>query len=115
PSTTASRPATYAFNIPSGVLDDVIDAFEAIAGVELELARTGLSDIQSPGVQGSYTVEQALTRALRGTDITFERSAPNRFSLDLRGTVESVEVLGAAPTVTSPKLPQPLVDTPQTI
>lgn len=113
--TTAPDARTYQFNIPAGPLDDVIDAFEATAGVEIELSRAGLSRIPSPGVQGSYSIDQALDRVLTGTGIVVRRRDSSTIVLDLAGVSQSVEVVGTATRLTSPKFTQPLLDTPQTV
>lgn len=106
---------TYQFNIPAGPLDDVVDAFEEAAGVDIELARTGISGIQSPGVRGTYTLDQAIGRALQGTGVVFRRNAAGRIVFDLASAADSVEVVATVNKLSSPKFTQPLVDTPQTI
>lgn len=114
PSNQTDQSRTYQFNIPQGPLDDVIDAFEAATGLEVELARAGLSSVSSPGVQGRLSAEAAIDRMLRGTGVGVRTREPNKIVLDVERADETVEVFDSL-RVSSPKFTLPLVDTPQTI
>ncbi len=105
----------YQFNIPAGSLDDVIDAFETLTGLEIELARTGLSRIPSPGVQGSLSVDQAIERLLQGTGVVSRYRNSTTLVFDLQSAASSVEVAGQISKLSSPKYTQPLLDLPQTV
>src|SRR5688572_9738107 len=61
---TQTQAPVHRFDIPAGPLDDAIEAFERTTSLEVEFARAGLGDIPSPGVQGDYTVNDALRRML---------------------------------------------------
>src|SRR5688572_1565555 len=74
-----------------------------------------LAMIQSPGVSGFYTVEQALQQLVAGTSLSFRFTAPGVALLDIAGQSEKVEVTASAPGVQSPKYAVPLRDIAQTI
>jgi catecholate siderophore receptor len=111
----STQDKTYRFDIPAGSLDDVVDALEETSGVDIDLGRSGLTTLRSPGVQGAFTIDQAVDRALQGTGLVARRSGNNRIVLDLASSAQSVEVVATVPKLSSPKFTHPLVDTPQTI
>jgi catecholate siderophore receptor len=109
-------PAAQRFDIPAGSLQAVIAAFQAQTGLVITAVRDGIYQVQSPGVTGVFSPEQALKQLLAGTGITYRFSSPTTVSLDLGGQSEFVEV--TAPSVVrvaSPKFTAPLRDIPQTI
>jgi catecholate siderophore receptor len=108
------RPAIR-FDIPAGPLRDVLAAFERVTNLRVRFRDEALRDIQSPGLTGVFTPEQALERLLAGTGTGFTFSAPETVTIDVAGVREFVAVTGHAPSVSSPKLPQRLRDIPQTI
>jgi catecholate siderophore receptor len=105
------------FDIPAGLLDEVIDQFEQITGLDLVLSRSGLGSLPSPGVSGDFVPEQALQHILAGTGMTFRYTASNSITLDLSAVSETVDVTTPAPAVapSSAKYTEPLRDIPQTI
>ena len=110
--TAQDRPAVR-FDIPPGPLRGAISEFERITRLRITLVQPAFNDVQSPGVSGVYTPEQALSRILESTGLTFTFSAADTITVDM--TVrESVSVTGRA-VLSSPKLPQPLRDIPQTV
>ncbi len=124
PRAYAWRPANAAaldqparpFDIPGGPLDTVIAAFTRDTGIAVHLpAVPGAGTIYSPGVSGTFTIEQALQQLLSGTSLSFRMIAPDDVSLEFRAHTESVDVTAAAPVGVSPKYLAPLVDTPQSI
>ncbi|HLG54238.1 MAG TPA: TonB-dependent siderophore receptor [Vicinamibacterales bacterium] len=103
------------FAIAAGPLGDVLAAFQRIAGVKAVLALESLGSIQSPGVFGLLTAEQALQQIVVGTGASFRFTSPGEVVLDVRAQSESVEVTGRLPGVQSPKYAAPLRDIAQTI
>lgn len=103
-----------AFDIAPGRLADVIPAFARVAGLKVTLDDPAFGTIQSPGVSGSFSPEEAMKRLLAGTSLraTF---GPDGVILRVRDVSEFVEVSGNAPAPSSPKYTQPLRDTPQTL
>ena len=114
-SAQAVQQARAQYVISAGPLGDLIERFEQAAGVRLTLAMDSLAMIQSPGVSGFYTVEQALQQLVAGTSLSFRFTAPGLALLDIAGQSEKVEVTASAPGVQSPKYAVPLRDIAQTI
>jgi catecholate siderophore receptor len=113
----AQEPQPRRFDIPPGPLVEVLNTFEAVAGIEVGLSLESIGTIQSPGVKGVFTVERALEELLAGTSVTFRMESPTRAVLEIRTQAESVQVTGSAPTavVSSPKYVVPMREIPQTI
>jgi catecholate siderophore receptor len=113
--------STYRFDIPAGSLDGVLRAFEALTGLTITAPpHATIQGLTSPGVSGALTPEQALTRALAGTGLTFRLAAINEYSLEVQPVLENVEVRGSLPyraaaTVTATRTLTPLQDVPQAV
>ena len=58
------------FDIPAGPLRDVLPIFEQVTQLHVEVADPAALDVQSTGVSGVYTAEEALKRLLTGTSLT---------------------------------------------
>jgi catecholate siderophore receptor len=112
----AQGDTSYSFAVPAGMLEDVLAAFKQVTSLEISLSDAGINTLQSPGVSGVFTAQQALERILEGTGVVF-RLGEGTAVLTIRGQSEFVEVAGSlTPTpVTSPKLNAPLRDIPQTV
>lgn len=102
------------FNIPSGLLDVVLAAFQRVAGLKVRLTDPAIGTVQSPGVSGAVTPVRAMEALLSGTSVraTFSTDA---VELAIRGVSEYVAVEGEAPRASSPKYTEPIRETPQTI
>lgn len=112
---TAQNAPQFQFSIPAGTLGEVLTAFERVAGVKITLSDESIRTLASPGVTGSFTVEQALGQILTGTGIKHRVVSPQSIVLDVAGVTESLEVSGGQQRVTSTKYPATLRETPQTI
>jgi catecholate siderophore receptor len=114
PAAVTAQEPVVAFDIAPGRLADVVPAFARAAGLKVTLDDPAFGTIQSPGVSGSFSPEEAMKRLLAGTSLraTF---GPDGVVLRLRDVSEFVEVSGNAPAPSSPKYTQPLRDTPQTL
>src|SRR5262245_59725506 len=110
-------PPAFRFDIPPGLLDDVIQELERVTGLAVVLSRIGIGDLPSPGVRGEYAADRALQQMLAGTGVDFRYTASDLISLELNTVVESVDVTTVPPVVatSSPKYTQSLHETPQTI
>ena len=106
---------TYTLAIPAGPLSAVIEALQRQTSVRIAFANESLADLQSPGVTGAVTLEQALRAVLAGTGIDFRPLSNSSYVLDLASLSESVSVSGSVATVASPKYNAPLREIPQTI
>ena len=71
----------------------------------------------SPGVNGTFTSEQALQQLLTGTGLTYSFTDAHQFTIELKPVVSTLEVTETAPIISSsmPKYQQPLLDTPRTV
>jgi len=112
---TAQRSTVARFDIAAGPLEGVLAAFERVSQVKTVLADPGLRTLQSPGVSGNFTPEQAMARLLTGLSVraTFGGST---VTLAVRGVNEFVEVAGSVPrNAQSPKYRDEIRDTAQEI
>lgn len=75
PPELAQRLAT--FNIPSQPLTDAIASFGRQSGMQVSVDGDLARGIASPGVSGSMTPEQALSRLLAGTGIAYRMTGGN--------------------------------------
>ena len=83
---------TKRFDIPAQTLGDALDAFHAATEVEVTVANEGICNVQSPGVTGVYTNEQALERLLSGTGISYRFTTPKLVRLDVQPDSGSAEL-----------------------
>jgi catecholate siderophore receptor len=116
PSSQGNLPVRR-YDIAAGLLENVIPAFEAAAGLEIQAPNAAILSVPSPGVAGSYTVEQGLHKLLNGTGIDYRFSSPGKVVLQISKVVTSVEVTASVDALaeSSAKYSQPITDTPQTI
>ena len=103
------------FDIPAAPLDVVLERFRVVSGLRVRVADPAIGTLQSPGVAGLFTAEQALKQLLTGTSVGFRFTDADAVTLELAGTSEFVEVTGRPRSVASPKYTEPLRDIPQTI
>lgn len=113
--------ATLQFDIPAGPLDAALAAFEAVTGLTVVIpARATMQGLNSPGVSGTYTADQALEKLLAGTGLSFRVSAANTYTVHVRPVAESVEVEASLPyradtSATAMKTLTQLRDVPQSV
>src|SRR5262245_41994143 len=68
PPSAAGSQATFRFDIPGGPLEAALAAFEAVTGLRVEVpSRATVQSVNSPGVSGTYSADQALERLLAST------------------------------------------------
>jgi catecholate siderophore receptor len=103
------------FDIPSGSLEAVLDAFQKLTGWIVIMPNEAMRGIPSPGLSGVYTTEQALKQLLTGTGISYKVTGEKTATLEIQASPESVEVRDNVSPVSSPKYTEPLRDIPQTI
>ena len=78
--TQGSTPSAE-YSVPAGELSAAIAAFAINARVSVGAAAELLQGVRSPGLQGSYTVPQALAQLLAGTGLEAVPSAANSYVL----------------------------------
>jgi catecholate siderophore receptor len=103
-------------NIPGGQLDAVLKALAAQLQLTLDISVPAdtVAMMYSPGVSGTLGLDEALTRVLDGTSLSFRRSG-RAVIIEVRQLTASVEVTGRVGVISTPKLTEPLRDIPQTI
>lgn len=62
--------ATRTYNIPSQSLDSALAAFSRIAGVQVLNRGATTRGVTSPGINGTFTPQEAVSRLLAGTGLT---------------------------------------------
>ena len=78
PTVTHSR-KTY--NIAAGPLETVLNHFGREAGILLTFSPDTTADLQSTGLQGSYTLQEGLDRLLIGSNLYAVHDAKGKYSL----------------------------------
>ncbi len=101
------------FNVPAGPISEVMAQLEAATTVKIRIPSDRIGEVPSPGVKGVHTLAEALTEALKGTEVVAAFDSPESVGLKLRSADQSV-------TVTTNDLPSikytaPLRDLPQTL
>lgn len=102
------------FKIAPGKLSVVAAEFEKASGVKIAVSDDGILEIDSPGVIGSLTIDQALRIILKGTGVSYSITGPKTATLELQAEAAKVDIYSTG-SVVSGKYTEPLRDTPQTI
>ncbi|HYK05576.1 MAG TPA: TonB-dependent siderophore receptor [Thermoanaerobaculia bacterium] len=105
------------FDIPAGSVAEALRAYEAASGntVRVEFDRIVLDNLRSPGVSGTMSDAEALTKLLEESGISHRFSGRRTAVLTLPGLSESIDVSAPAPEIASPKFTRPLLETPRTV
>ncbi|HEY0929233.1 MAG TPA: TonB-dependent siderophore receptor [Gemmatimonas sp.] len=104
----AARPER--FDVPAGPLDAALKQFEAATSLTLRIDAP-IVGMQTKGVQGEFTPQQALNRLLDGTGLTYVFTGEKVVMLRPRGsTVLDAVNVTATPRMSSPKYTAPQVD-----
>ena len=97
PNGATSPAKALRFDIAAGSLSEVLPQFARAAGITFTLSPDSIGTITSPGISGTFTIQEALRRLLEGTSVKFRFTAPTVAVFELRGPNESVEVTGRVP------------------
>lgn len=76
-----SRAEIQRFDIPAGELAQVLLSIVRQSRTPIAFDQHLVEGLPAPAIQGSYSVEQALQRALRGSGLEYSRSAAGVLSL----------------------------------
>ena len=114
-NTRTVQQARTQYSIEPGPLGDLLERFEQVSGVKVTLAMEALAAIQSGGVSGRLSVEEALDQLVAGTSLSVRLTSPGVALINIAEQSESVEVTAAAPRIQSPKYAVSLRDIAQTI
>lgn len=119
PAAPANQNLTVSrFNISQGPLDVAVAAYERTTGltVTISVPAETLAGFISPGVLGIYSADQALTKMLVGTGLSYVIDSAGKITIAVRAN-ESVTV-SAQDTplqLSLDRFPVPLIDTPQSV
>lgn len=111
----AEKPVTYEFAISPGPLEDVLADVARITGARFSFTLDELRTIQSPGVIGVFSLEQAVAAALDAAGMVARFTDTRHVTIDLEGQSASVAVVGRSVRVASPKYVVPVREIPQTV
>ncbi|HEX4771688.1 MAG TPA: TonB-dependent siderophore receptor [Bryobacteraceae bacterium] len=105
------------YDVAPGPLRVVLQGFERVSGIKVSATDDGVFTIQSPGVSGVYTTEQALKVLLANIGLDYSFNPDGSAVLSLKQATNTIDVQASAPVISSsmPKYQGPLIDTPQTI
>lgn len=105
------------FAIPAGPLGSALRDFESASGliVRRMLPVEVLDVLQTAGASGMLTNEQALTQMLEGTGVQFRLDGRRSVVVSMQVMSDTIDVRAAAPSISSPKFTQPLLETPRTV
>jgi catecholate siderophore receptor len=109
--------SVHQFKITAGPLDTILAAFEKETSLHIIVPTAEMRNVQSPGVSGLYTVEQAIGILLQNTGLTYKFSNTQTIALSLKEastTVDVNETVSGLAT-SSPKFAGELKDIPQSI
>src|SRR5689334_10061979 len=111
----ANAAQVYRFDIAPGTLQEVVPSFTKLTGITVTVRGDGaLKNVVSPGVNGTFSADRALTLMLQGTGVFYRVSGPRAVILALEGASTTVDVV-ELPAIISPKYTEALRDTPQSI
>ncbi len=88
-ATPAMAQDTRTYDIPAGPLADVLNQYARQAGVELAYHADLTGNASSPGLKGSYSLAEGLSRILAGTGITYRQTGPRAFTLEPAPTADA--------------------------
>ncbi|HTO41483.1 MAG TPA: TonB-dependent receptor plug domain-containing protein, partial [Rhizomicrobium sp.] len=77
------------FNVPGGDLKSALDVYAVQSGVQLMYGDRQVSGVQSGGVKGALSAEDALGRLLKGTGFSMRRDASGAIAIVRGGTSSS--------------------------
>jgi len=104
--TSTAAAARVRFDIPSGPLATVLMKYADVTGVQFVYSTPIAQQLESPGLNGSFTAEEAITRLLAGTGLAYRFQGPKTITIDKAPaastrTLGPVRVEGATPGTTA--------------
>jgi iron complex outermembrane recepter protein len=75
---------TYTFNLPEQTLAEALRAIGRQTTTNILFVPDTVEHLTAPAIRGNYTTEQAIDRALAGTRLQVERTAPNSILVQRR-------------------------------
>lgn len=102
------------FRISPGPVSEVIRELQNESSLQVEMPDPQVQVVQSPGVEGLYSPEAALRKAIEGTGLQLRSVAAGQWAIEIGPVRSSIEVIDRAP-MASPKYTEPIRDLPQSI
>lgn len=93
---TAGQPAARSFDIAPGPLSEVLARYAASAGVGLSFDAASLRHIPSPGLKGSYGIQQGFDTLLAGSGLEAVSRGQGNYALRQRPSSAQTETTLAA-------------------
>jgi len=81
-STAAHAQTGQSYDIPAGSLAAALNRFVEVSGVALVYDATLTNGRSSPGLKGSFSTAEALSRLLSGSGLTYQSTGANAFTLE---------------------------------
>lgn len=105
------------FAIPAGSLDEALRTFESVTSMRVRVTfdREVLAHINTNGVSGTMSNDDALRTLLANSGVEYRISNRQNVTLSMPGIAETIDVGAAVPEVSSPKMTRPILETPRTI
>ena len=97
PSGGISQEQVRRFDISPGPLSEALPRFARAAGITFTLSPDSIGTITSPGVSGTFTMQEALQHLLEGTSVAFRFTTPTEVTFQLRSPSESIDVTARVP------------------
>jgi outer membrane receptor protein involved in Fe transport len=76
-ASAASGAQTRAYHINAQALDTALQEFATQAGLQLLFSKSDVAGLRTPGLEGSFSTEEALQRLLNGSGLIFEYPKPD--------------------------------------
>ena len=89
----AQTASAATFNIPAGSLEAALDAYSAQSGVSVVVANKEIQGVQTRGVAGDLSVDEALGRILKGTGFVEKRDPSGTVGIVRRDQSSSLELV----------------------
>ena len=117
PQQTKDSKAVRRFDITSGPLERVLAQFEQLTGWKTTLSDQGMGALESPGVTGLYSPEQALERLLAGMGLAWRAASQANVRIEIKSVATSVDVTTNVDALAaeSPKYAEGSLETAQTV
>jgi len=76
-TSTAARGPTRTYHIGAQALGSALQEFASQAGLQLMFSESDVAGMQTSGLQGNFSADQALQRLLAGSGLVFEFPKPD--------------------------------------
>src|SRR5688500_6341539 len=88
---------SHEFHVPGGDLKEALAAYVRQAGVQLLYREDDVRGLTTAGVRGTLSVEEALSRLLKGTSLTVQRESSGAIAIGRLAPVRKDDGTARAP------------------